>query len=107
MGRISIAAYRPKPGKEAELTALTGEHHGILLAEGLVTERKPIVMRSSDGTIVEVFEWKSDEAVAGAHANAAVQKLWERYEKCSEYVSLPNLPESKELFATFDAVDFK
>ena len=107
MGRVSIAVYRPKAGKEAELTALTGEHHGILAAEGLVTDRKPIVMRSSDGSIVEVFEWTSAAAIEKAHENKAVQKLWERYEACSEYAMLPSLPESKDPFATFDAVDYK
>ena len=105
MGRVVIAAYRPKAGKQAELEALTLEHHGILMNEGLVTSRKPIVMRSQDGTIVEVFEWVSDTAIDSAHENPAVLKLWGRYEACSEYVALPQLAESKELFATFDAVE--
>lgn len=106
MGRIAIAAYRPKPGKEAELLAITAEHHAILFDEGLVTGRRPVVMVSSDGTVVEVFEWLSEPAIERAHSNPAVLALWERYAAVCSYVPLDQLPESKDMFATFDAVDF-
>jgi hypothetical protein len=29
-------------------------------------------MRAQDGTIVEIFEWISQEAISGAHTNPAV-----------------------------------
>ena len=45
----------------------------------LVTDRPPYAMRAADGTIVEVFEWKSEEAIAGAHGNPQVQAMWGRY----------------------------
>ena len=32
-------------------------------------------MRTADGTVVEVFEWVSQEAIAGAHRNSAVQTV--------------------------------
>jgi quinol monooxygenase YgiN len=105
MGVIVIAAYRPKEGKAEEVLALTREHHGILAKEGLVTPRTPILMRSSDDTVVEVFEWVSQAAIETAHANPAVLELWARYAEISEYVKLPQLPESEQLFAGFASVD--
>jgi hypothetical protein len=105
MGYVVIAAYRPKDGRDEELLELTRGHHGILAKEGLVTERTPIIMRSSDGTIVEVFEWVSKAATDDAHANPAVLKLWQQYAAVSDYVSLPELPESADLFAGFASVD--
>jgi hypothetical protein len=59
MGKFVIVAYRPRPGKEQELLQLTREHLPILRSEGLATDRPSYVMKSADGTIVEVFEWKS------------------------------------------------
>jgi hypothetical protein len=99
-----VAAYKPKPGQDAELMELTFEHHDILLDEGLVTERVPFVMRAKDGTIVEVFEWL-DGAVERAHSNPAVLKLWDRYAAVCDYVPLSQLAESNDLFAGFEAVE--
>ena len=76
MGRIVIVAYRPKPGRDAALEALMQRHHQRLHGEGLVTEREPVLMRAADGTIVEVFEWRSQQAMASAHDNPRVQQMW-------------------------------
>ena len=55
MERIVIVAYQPKPGKEKELEALMHSHWTILHGEGLVSDRKPIIMQAADHTFVEVF----------------------------------------------------
>ena len=62
-------------------------------------------MRAADGTIIEVFEWKSKEAIATAHQNLTVQAMWQRYTLACEYVSLSSLDECKNLFAGFDPID--
>jgi hypothetical protein len=43
------------------------------------------MMRTANGTIVEVFEWVSGEAIAGAHKNPAVLDLWKRFEAVRWY----------------------
>src|SRR5205814_1331609 len=65
---VSIA-YRPKPGKGDELLELVQSRVPTLRQEGLVTDRAPTIMRARDGTIVEVSEWKSREAIDAAHKN--------------------------------------
>ena len=67
--RIVIVAYKPKPGKENELMQLALEHYPTLKDQGLVTDRTPILMKAKDGTIIEVFEWKSHAAIEQAHTN--------------------------------------
>lgn len=67
MGRFVIVAYRPRPGREAALDALVEKHVRVLAEERLVTDRVPCVMKAADGTVVEVFEWASAEAIARAH----------------------------------------
>ena len=105
MGHISIACYRPKPGKSAELEALAREHVPILRALGLATGRDPIISRAKDGTIVEVFEWESGDALNRAHTDPEVAKLWERYGEACEYVRLSDLAESDDLFAGFEPLN--
>jgi hypothetical protein len=104
MGVFSIACYRPKEGKHDELLQLTREHVPILRKQGLVTERPAYAMRAKDGTIVEVFEWKSNESISGAHSNPEVAKLWERYAAACDYVPLNTLAEAQDMFANFEAI---
>ncbi len=76
------------------------EHVPALRALGLVTERTPIVARSrKDGTIIEVFEWVSAEAIERAHRDPVVQKHWARFGACSDYPTLGQLAEAGEMFA--------
>jgi quinol monooxygenase YgiN len=105
MGRFVIATYRPLPGKEAELLQCVRDHMPILREQKLITDRPAYAMRARDGSIVEIFEWKSEAAVQEAHRNPAVLQLWERFGACSHCVPLATLEEPKELFPHFDPVE--
>lgn len=104
MSRTVIVAYKPKPGKDAELQAAVRKHLRVLHEQGLVTQPSALVMRATDGTIVEVFEWKSAAAIAQAHSNPAVLALWQEFEAACTYVPLGSLPESRNLFAEFETL---
>ena len=105
MGRIVIVALRPKPGCEEALVELTTEHLPILKREGLVTDRPAVAMVAADGTVVEVFEWASKEAIEAAHANETVQALWRRYAEVCDYVPIAQVPEAADLFSEFTPLD--
>lgn len=100
---VVIVAYRPKPGKEADLLQLTREHLTILREEGLATAREAIVCSAADGTIIEVFEWEAGGAAA-AHANERVKALWSRYWDACDIVKLKDLDEAAQMFAGFAPV---
>ncbi|MET0212714.1 MAG: hypothetical protein ABW292_06915 [Vicinamibacterales bacterium] len=104
MGSISVACYKPRPGSEQALLALVRDHLPPLRAQGLVTDRPSIVMRTVDGTIVEVFEWVSKDAIAGAHTNPVVLDLWKRFEAVCSYETPANLAEFQKMFAHFEAL---
>jgi quinol monooxygenase YgiN len=104
MGSISVACYKPKPGCEEALLELVRNHLPPLRAQGLVTERPSIAMRTADGTIVEIFEWVSQEAIAAAHNNPAVLDLWKRFEAVCSYETPSNLPEFQNMFAHLEAI---
>lgn len=105
VGHIVIVCYHPKPGKETALLDLVRNHVPILRAQGLATDRAPVVMRSQDGTIVEVFEWKSKKATDDAHNDPAVQAMWQKFSEACDFDTIGNLPEAKQLFSGFEAVN--
>jgi hypothetical protein len=106
MGRFVIVAYTPKAGKETLLPALVEKHLRVLSAEQLVSDRPAHVMRAADGTIVEVFEWRSAEAIEQAHQNPAVNALWAEFAAVCDYTPLAKLSECNKMFAEFESVSF-
>ena len=103
-GVVVIVAYRPKPGKENELIDLVRSRVPTLRKEGLVSDRVPTIMRSRDGTIIEVSEWKSREAIDAAHKNPNVLAMWNQFFAVCDCVPLKSLAEAEEMFAGFEPV---
>ena len=103
MERIVIVAYKAKPGKLAELRILISTHQAILRGEDLVTDREAILMESADGSVVEVFEWRSVAAIEAAHSNARVTQMWGDFAQVCEFVPVASVPEAAELFSEFSS----
>ena len=105
MSQISIACYKPKPGKEHELHGVVKRHLPVLRSEGLATAREAVIMRAKDGTIIEVFEWTSAEAIDAAHKNPQVMKLWDKFGEVCEYLPVGSLEEAQHPFSGFAPFD--
>ena len=103
-GTCAVVAYRPKPGKERELVELVRNRVPTLRKEGLVTKRVPIIMRSREGTIIEVSEWRSRAAIDAAHKNANVLAMWGKFFALCDCVPLKTLPEASEMFAGLEPI---
>ena len=103
-GIVVIVAYRPKPGREAELLEIVRSRVPTLRKEGLVTDRMPVIMRAKDGTIIEVSEWKSHKAIEEAHQNPRVLAMWDRFFAVCDCVPLNAVPESATMFAGFEPI---
>ena len=101
MGRMVIACYKPKAGKNEELRTLMQEHLAILQSQDLVTDRASMMMEATDGTIIEVFEWKSKETMDSAHSNPVIQEMWSRYAEACEYIPIAELDEAHQVFSEF------
>jgi quinol monooxygenase YgiN len=102
-GVIVIVAYRPKAGRENELLELVRSRVPTLRKENLVTNRVPTIMRAC-GTLIEVSEWKSREAIDAAHKNPNVLAMWDKFFALCDCVPLNTLAEAKEMFAGFAPV---
>jgi hypothetical protein len=103
MSRTVIVAYKPKAGMNAELDACVAKHWRVLREENLVTEREPFVMRATDATRVEVFEWASKAAIDAAHTNSVVQAIWSEFAGCCDFLPVSRVPEAAQMFSEFEA----
>ena len=104
-GIVVIVAYRPKAGREKEILELVRSRVPTLLQEGLATERVPVIMRAKDGTIIEVSEWKSREAIEEAHKNLRVLAMWDKFFAVCDCVPLKTVPEAEMMFAGFEPIE--
>ncbi len=103
-GVCVIVAYRPKAGKDKDLLDLVRQRVPTLRKEGFVTGREPTIMRAKDGTIIEVSEWKSHEAIEAAHKNENVWTMWNKFFELCDCIPLKQLPEAEEMFAGFEPI---
>jgi quinol monooxygenase YgiN len=105
MSRIVIACYRAKAGQQEALRELIRDHVATLRAVGLATDRAPITMEAADGTILEVFEWVSADAIKAAHGHPTVLKMWEAFGAVCDYMPVAQVPEASQLFSDFTPVE--
>lgn len=103
-GIVVIVAYRPKAGHEAELLDLVRGRVPTLRKEDFVTDRVPVIVRAKDGTIIEVSEWKSQQAIEEAHKNPRVLAMWDKFFAVCDCVPLNTLPEAETMFAGFEPI---
>jgi hypothetical protein len=89
---------------EAELRRVIADRLPLLRRLGLATDRVHIDARTRDGVLLHISEWISEEAIERAHRAPEVLALWERFAACSDYLSLSEVAETREMFATFEAL---
>lgn len=101
---IVFALYKPHAGKDAELLSLVRRHYPTLRKYELATDRAPIVSRSANGTIIEVFEWVDEASHKRAHEHPEIAAIWERMAQIGGMPTLASLPECAETFPHFEPV---
>ena len=80
------------------------DHKLFVAGERLETGEWSEVRSPYDGTVIEVFEWRSSEAVDSAHANPAVRALWSEFDAACDYLPIGVVPEAQRMFSEFDAL---
>ena len=102
MGVHVVVVYRPKPGQAKALVDEVRGHVPELRRLGLATSEPSLALQAADGSVVEHFEWISEEAMRTAHEHSDVQAMWSRFEACCEYGTLGSLVNADDLFAEFE-----
>jgi hypothetical protein len=103
--QVVFALYRPHAGKEAELRRLIAQHVPTLRRLELITDRPAVLVKSRNGTFIEIFEWRSNDAARQAHEHPEVAKIWEAMGPISDLPALETLEEIKNRFPHFEPVD--
>ncbi len=77
----TLCRYHVKPGMEQEFAGLLANHWQTLHTAGLATDEPARVLRAQDqaGNVafIEMFSWKTDDAIKTAHETPAIMQLWE------------------------------
>lgn len=68
------------------------------------TDRPPVLVKSENGTYIEIFEWRSPDAGYKAQQHPEVARIWEAMAKIADLPALESLAEVKETFPHFDPV---
>ncbi len=71
----------------------------------LISDSPAYMLQSTDGTIIETFEWKDEKAKQIAHEHPAIRTIWGKMEGICEFPSLSDLPESKKRFPNFKVLE--
>ena len=99
--RISVAAYRPRPGMERELLDMFEAEFASLRAGGHVTDRRVPICRTERGEYLAILEWSSDHAVDDAHRDPDVLRVWARKAEAAEYLAPRDLAGSDVPFVSY------
>jgi hypothetical protein len=102
---VVFALYRPHSGKDGDLRALIAKHVPTLRRLEVITDRPPVLVKSLDGTYVEIFEWRSAESARKAHEHPEVVSIWEAMAQIADFPALENLKEAKGRFQHFEPVN--
>lgn len=107
--RFVTATYEVDPGRQPEFMALLRECEDVMRAEGLITERPAVRMRSlgEPALMLEIFEWTDDRAFDRAQENPKVLDYWGRYEATwtSGGWGISRFPEASTGWAQFESLD--
>lgn len=101
---VVFALYRPHEGQDAELRRLLALHPPALRRLELITDRPVVLVKSKNGTYIEVFEWSTTDSARQAHEHPEVAKIWEAMGKIADLPNLNSLEEVKERFPHFEPV---
>ena len=99
---LVIARYKPLEGREEELMELVRRHGPVLVEQGLVTDQPFVHGRATDGSVIEIFEWRSEASSCSAHENEEVGKVWGAMAACAEFQAVGELEEMRGPFASFE-----
>ena len=103
--QVVFALYKPHEGKDAEFRQVLAQHVPTLRRLELITERPAILVRSKNGTYIEIFEWASPESAGLAHHHPELAKVWEAMGKVGDLPLFSSLEEINGRFPHFEPVN--
>ena len=103
--RLSLSAYRPRPGRSAELLPHLRHEVATLRARGHITNRPAPICRTDTGEYLVITEWASASSVDESHEDDVVLEVWRRKEELVEYIAPSALDRSSVPFVSYDVLE--
>jgi hypothetical protein len=103
--KLAIAVYKPKEGKEKEMMSILKDHLPLLKRLNLISDKTGFLARSSDGSFIEIFEWRGEEEKIIAHSHPELKPVWDKMTEICDFPSLSELPEAGHNFPNFEVLD--
>jgi hypothetical protein len=104
MRQIALILYSPRKDREQELVEMLQNNIPVMRKLGLITDREQILARTKDGSIIQLFEWKSEESQDQAMAHPVVQEMWLKVGNISEFQKPAAVAEFNEVFSMFETI---
>jgi hypothetical protein len=104
MHHIALILYSPRKGREQELIEMLQHNIPVMRKLGLVTDREQILAGTKDGSIIQIFEWKSQDSQEQAMAHPVVQEMWLKAGNISEFQKPAAVAEFNEVFSMFKTI---
>lgn len=102
MGTSIIVGYRPFPGRTDLVVSVLLDIYKAMQRAGLITARRPWIMRSEEGNVVAAFEMTDQYSFAASEKVREISMLRVRLMGMAERVPLCGLRESSEPYAEFE-----
>ena len=103
--RLSLSAYRPRPGRSDEVLAHLRHEVATLRARGHITTRPAPICLTDGGEYLVITEWARTTSVDEAHDDEVVLDVWRRKEQLVEYIAPSDLDKSIVPFVSYDVLE--
>jgi len=103
--RLSLSAYRPRPGRGDDVVPHLREEVATLRTHGYITSRPAPICVTGSGEYLVIVEWATETAVDEAHADDVILEVWRRKEQLAEYIAPADLDGSGVPFASYDVLE--
>jgi heme-degrading monooxygenase HmoA len=102
---LTVAVYRPRPGREGEVLPHLRREIATIRARGYFTSRPAVICRTHADDYLVITEWATEESVDAAQADDVVVELWRRKERLVEYLAPSEVDGAEILFPSFEVIE--
>ena len=99
--RLSLSAYRPRPGRSNEVRRHLRHEVATLRARGHITSRAAPICLTDSGDYLVITEWATATSVDEAHDDEVVLEVWARKEQLVDYIAPSDLDKSTIPFVSY------
>ena len=103
--RLSLSAYRPRPGGSDEVLPHLRHEVATLRARGHITNRPAPICLTARGEYLVITEWATATSVDEAHDDEVVLEVWRRKEQLVDCIAPSDLDKGTVPFVTYDVLE--